>query len=70
METYYYIQGIHPVRIIMDEDMTIESCHRFDFETGELLMDMSMVMRVENDLDCQRISEYKFWEYIHSYKQA
>lgn len=67
MERLYYIQGIHPVCVIKDEEGILDAVERYDFEKKCFVTDWKMVMRIENDLDCQKIEESEFWDYIYSF---
>ncbi len=64
MEYLYYIQGVHPVRVELDEDGDWDEVERYDRDKGDFVSDWRMSKRINDDMDCQKVSAVTFWEYI------
>lgn len=70
MEYIFYIQGIHAVRVGL-EDGIIETVERFDFSMGDFVSDFKLINRINDNLDCKKVSEKEFCQYIMlSHKQS
>ena len=67
MEYRYYIQGVHPMRLGIENDILLE-CKRYDFYKDEFVSDFLKMYRIEEDLDCKKVSEKAFWEYVFIWK--
>lgn len=64
MKYLYYIQGVHPVRVELDEDGEWDEVDRYDRDKRDFVSDWRMVKRINDDMDCQKVSVIAFWEYI------
>ncbi len=64
MEYLFYIQGVHAVRVELDSDGEWDEVERYDLEKRDFVSDWRMVKRINDDMDCQKVSPIRFWEYI------
>ena len=64
MDYLYYIQGVHPVRVELDEDGDWDEVERYDRDKDDFVSDWRMSKRINDDMDCQKVSAIRFWEYI------
>jgi len=67
MKYRYYIQGVHPMRLGIENNILLE-CKRYDFYKDAFVSDFLKLYRIADDMDCTKVTEKEFWEYVFIWK--
>jgi len=63
MKYLYYIQGVHAVRVSLEDDIIME-VERYDKKRLGFVSDFKTLKRINDDMETQKVSLKEFWEYI------
>lgn len=65
MRNRYYLQSVHAVRIIEEEERLV-SCERYDRDKKCFVSDLRKLQLINDDIEIQKVKARAFWQYVAS----
>lgn len=64
MEYLFYIQGVHAVRVELDQNGKWGDVEYYDIGKERFVSDWRMVHLIKGSKDCKKVNALRFWEHI------